>query len=77
VELLNDEGEVIATTRTDRHGRYSFNQFGETGDFQVHVVVPARMTATTENPKDILIATGDVTVTGIDFGLKSLGGFGS
>lgn len=33
VELLNDEGEVIAVTQTDREGRYRFDQFHETGDF--------------------------------------------
>src|SRR5262249_335915 len=37
VELINDDGEVIATTRTGRDGRYFFDQFRETGDYQVRV----------------------------------------
>lgn len=73
LELLNDEGTVIATTRTDRTGRYSFDQFPETGDFQVRVVVPANMVATTANPREFLISTGDVVVRGQDFGLRIAG----
>lgn len=70
VELLDDEGEVIATARTDRLGRYAFDQFGETGDFRVRVVVPETVAATTANPREFLIASGDVTVRGQDFGLR-------
>jgi hypothetical protein len=70
VELLDDEGEVIASTRTDRNGRYRFNQFGETGDFQVRVVVPSFATVTTENPQEFLVSTGDQTVRGPDFGIR-------
>src|SRR5262249_57568294 len=65
LELLNDEGEVIATTRTDRQGRYRFNQFGETGDYQVRVVVPSGLTATTDNPKGFLISTRHMYLPGV------------
>ena len=40
VELLDDEGEVVATTVTDRRGRFSFFQMHETGDYTVRIVVP-------------------------------------
>jgi hypothetical protein len=70
VELLDDEGEVIAQTRTDRDGRYRFTQFGETGDFQVRVVVPSFVLVTTDNPQESLISTGDQTVRGPDFGVR-------
>ncbi len=73
VELLNDEGTVIAATRTDRQGRYRFNQFPETGDFQVRVVVPAGLALTTDNPQGFLIATGDAVVRGLNFGLRQVG----
>jgi hypothetical protein len=70
VELLDDEGEVVASTRTDRNGRYRFTQFGETGDFQVRVVVPSFATVTTDNPQEFLVSTGDQTVNGPDFGVR-------
>ncbi|MCI0458892.1 MAG: hypothetical protein L0Z62_18185 [Gemmataceae bacterium] len=70
VELLNDEGEVIARARTNSQGSYRFDAFRETGDFQVRVVVPSRLTVTTENPQEFVIPTGDVTVRGKDFGLR-------
>jgi hypothetical protein len=70
VELLNEEGEVIASTRTDRSGRYRFTQFGETGDFQVRIVTSSTLTVTTDNPQDVLISTGDVNIRGVDFGIR-------
>lgn len=73
VELLNDEGEVIAATRTDRAGRYSFDQFGETGDYRVRVVVPPGRAATTPDSLAFLISAGDATVRGMNFGLRPTG----
>lgn len=70
VELLNDEGDVLATGLTDRFGRYSFDQFGETGDFQIRIVLPATLTATTQNPKSFLVATGDTIARNVNFGLR-------
>jgi hypothetical protein len=71
VELLDDEGEVIATTTSDRNGRYRFDDFAETGDYQVRVVVPSGMT-TARSTRDVLISRGEVTVSGINFGLRTL-----
>jgi peroxidase len=70
VELLSEEGEVIAATLTGRDGRYRFTQFGETGDFQVRIVVPSRYTSTGANPAEVLISTGDQVVRGVNFGLR-------
>ena len=77
LELLNDEGVVIATTRTDRNGSYTFDQFPETGDFQVRVVLPTGFETTTDNPLDILISTGDVSLRGKNFGIRRMAGFTS
>jgi peroxidase len=74
VELLDDAGEVIATTRTGRDGQYRFNAFPETGDFQVRVVLPAGMIATTQPEQEFLIASGDVRARGINFGLRAAPG---
>jgi peroxidase len=70
VELVSDEGDVIASTTTDARGRYWFDQFHETGDYQVQVVVPNRYRATTDTVQEVLISRGDETVAGIDFGLR-------
>lgn len=72
LELFNDAGEVIATTRSDRSGRYSFNQFGETGDYQVRVVTPASLVVTTANPREFLISSGDVAIRRVNFGLGAV-----
>ena len=70
VELLNDEGDVVASTRTDSNGRYRFTQFNETGDYQVRIIVSAQLQVTPANPQDILISRGDVTISGLDFGIR-------
>ena len=70
VELLNDEGEVIATAVTGRDGRYRFTQFRETGDYQVRLVLPPRLVATTATTRDVLISRGDTTVYNYNFGLR-------
>jgi hypothetical protein len=69
VELINPDGEVIATTLTDRQGHYVFDHLPETGDYQVRVVPPAGVTLTTANPEGFSISAGDETVRGVDFGL--------
>lgn len=70
VELLDEEGEVIASTVTDRRGRYWFDEFRETGDYEVRVVVPNRYRATTDTTEEVLISRGDLTVSGVDFGMR-------
>jgi peroxidase len=68
LQLLNDEGTVVATTTTGRDGHYQFTSFDETGDYQVRVVVPGRATAAVTT-QDVLISRGDVTLGGVNFGL--------
>jgi peroxidase len=75
VDLLK-EGEAVATTRTDRQGRYSFRDFPETGDYQVRVTLPAALLATTANPRDVLISSGDVSVQNVNFGVRPASGTG-
>jgi peroxidase len=73
VQLLDDEGEVVATAITNSRGRYSFSTFHETGDYSVRIVVPNRLQATTAATRDVLVARGDQRIGGIDFGLKLIG----
>jgi peroxidase len=70
VELLNDAGDTIATTATDSSGNYRFTQFSETGDYQVRVVLLAGLSAMGQNPISFLISRGDVSIGGLDFGIR-------
>ncbi len=72
LQLLNDAGVVVATTRTGRDGRYRFTSFSETGDYIVRVVPPARLTSAVTD-RAVLISRGGLTVGNVDFGLRSLG----
>jgi peroxidase len=70
VQLLSDEGSVIATTTTNREGRYQFMAFPETGDFQIKLVVPTGANATTSDLLTLLISTGDQRRLGLNFGVS-------
>jgi hypothetical protein len=67
VELLNDEGDVVATTVTDSRGRYSFNEFHETGDYQVRIVAADGMTVLSAETLNALVSRGDVRLANINF----------
>jgi hypothetical protein len=71
-QLLNDEGTVVATTRTGRDGRYRFTSFSETGDYTVRVVPPARLT-TTSTDRPVLVSRGGLTISGVNFALRAFG----
>jgi peroxidase len=73
LELLNDEGEVVATAVTNSRGRYTFSTFNETGDYQVRIVVPNRLQATTAATRDVLVSRGDQMILDVDFGLRLSG----
>jgi peroxidase len=72
VQLLDDTGAIMATTTTGRDGRYRFKDFNETGDYQVRVVVPARMKAA-QATRDILVSRGGLAIGGVNFALSWLG----
>jgi len=71
LELLNDEDQVIATTRTTRDGRYRFTSFNETGDYTVRVVAPALLTAPVTS-RAVLVSRGALNLGGVDFGLRPI-----
>jgi peroxidase len=75
VQLMNDEGTVVATSITDSQGRYRFddlNGINGTGDYSVHVVVPPDDTETSPDPVSVLISRGDVNAT-VNFSLTISG----
>jgi hypothetical protein len=70
VELLSTAGDVIAATRTDASGRYSFDQIREPGRYRVRIVVPPELRATTANPVEVVFTNGNQTISGISFGVR-------
>jgi hypothetical protein len=82
VQLLDSNGDVLATTRTDIFGNYTFNQLSgpaanvengsgvsATGDYSVVLVLPSFLHQTTANPAPTDVTRGDTNVSGQDFGV--------
>ena len=82
VQLQDTSGDVLATTRTNAFGRYTFTQqsgpsgnqeiapgVSATGDYQIVLVLPSFLQQTTANPSPVHISRGGVNVTGVDFGI--------
>jgi hypothetical protein len=80
VELTNDNGDVLATTTTDRFGRYTFNQLSgpaanpetgsgvsATGDYHVVLVLPPNLVQLGPKPGTITITRGATNVTNVNF----------
>ncbi len=77
VNLINiTDGELMATTTTDAHGRYSFD-VTESGQYQVQLVNPSGAKQGTSS-RSVNITRGDQFANGLDFvvGLFSQGGQG-
>jgi peroxidase len=82
VQLLDSNGDVVATTRTDFFGHYTFSQLSgpaanvengsgisATGDYSVVLVLPPFLQQTTPNPTPTDVTRGDTNVFGQDFGV--------
>ena len=72
LELLNDEGVVIATTETNQNGRYRFSDLTETGDYQVRIAASADVELTSADTLDALVSRGNERVRGLNFGISLL-----
>lgn len=70
VELLDDEGNVVDDAVTDARGRYAFETFRETGDYQVRVIPLRGPQAETPTVVDALMSRGDLDIE-INFVLRS------
>jgi hypothetical protein len=71
VQLKDDTGAVLSTTKTDANGFYLFNNFNglsATGNYTVSVVVPTGFINTTPTSVTIQISRGDINADA-DFGL--------
>jgi len=74
VNLNDSSANVVATTTTDRSGRYSFtDQTGipGTGIFSVTIVLPPGYFQTTPNPPTIYLSRGGLDVEHVDFGIDA------
>jgi len=80
VQLMDTSGDVLATTVTNNHGQYTFNQLSGpaanpenasgvsgTGYYNVVLVVPSGMTQVSANPSTISISRGDINVSDVNF----------
>jgi hypothetical protein len=80
VRLEDANGDVLATTVTDRGGRYSFNQLSgpaadptngpgiaATGVYKLALVLPSGLTLTSVPSTAITISRGDANVSGVNF----------
>lgn len=68
VQLLNDEGEVVAETLTDPRGRYEFGvaEGLRTGEYQIQLVSEVAGELVIVDSEEVAITTGDVELRGID-----------
>jgi peroxidase len=86
IQLQDTSGDVLATTVTDAHGHYSFNQqsgpsanpeiapgVSATGYYVIRLVLPAGFTQTSANPSPILISRGDDNVSGVNLTVTAHG----
>jgi peroxidase len=71
IQLLDEDGTVVATTTTDRGGRFRFDRFGGAGDYHVLITTPTGMKLTTAGTLDFHIASGGQIAWGLSFGLTT------
>ena len=82
VNLEDTNSDILATTTTDAHGVYSFNQLSgpaadpalapgisESGYYKIVPVAPAGMELSPSDPPPILISRGDIHVNGANYSL--------
>lgn len=68
IQLLNSQGQVIATTLTDANGNYSFNNLPP-GTYGIHEVQPAGYFDSGDHPGSAGgVRSADDTLTGINLG---------
>ncbi|HTQ39030.1 MAG TPA: peroxidase family protein, partial [Pirellulales bacterium] len=76
VNLIDSDGDVVATTTTNGRGQYSFN-VTETGFLQVQLVTPSSARQSVLS-RTVDVTRGDIFINGLDFQLQlpGLGGHG-
>jgi len=85
VQLRNENGDIVDTTRTDFRGHYSFNQLSgpasrptitpglsSVGLYSITITAPRGTKQTNPNPGPIQITRGDVRANNVNFSLASI-----
>ncbi len=67
LELLDDAGDVMDTTTTDRRGNYRFSSIAETGDYQIRLVGSDQYQPISTATLDLLVSNGKTRLRGLDF----------
>jgi peroxidase len=67
VNLLDSQGNIVDTTKTDRSGDYTFKQMG-LGTFTVQIVAPAGSSVTSSTQTVTL--TKGIAINNVDIGIK-------
>jgi len=80
VQLRDEDGDIVDTTRTDSRGQYSFNQLSgpassptitpglsSVGIYTITITAPRGTRQTSPNPGPIQLTRGDVRVSNINF----------
>ncbi|MEZ6079369.1 MAG: SdrD B-like domain-containing protein [Pirellulaceae bacterium] len=67
LELLDDAGDVMDTTTTDRRGNYRFSSIAETGDYQIRLGGSDQYQPISTATLDLLVSNGKTRLRGLDF----------
>ena len=67
VELLDAEGNIVATTQTDHRGNYRFRQFDRTGSYTIRVATDESLEVVGDGSLEISIGQGDWRMREVDF----------
>jgi peroxidase len=84
VNLEDTDGDILATTTTDSHGNYFFNQLSgpaanadiasgvsAVGTYRIVLELPNGSSTDSQTSADIDISTGDTNITGLNFVLNA------
>ena len=71
LELLDSDGNVVATTVTDRHGDYEFDSFDRSGEFQIRVAPSDEVSPVGADLIDMLVSSGDSHWDDLDFVVRA------
>ena len=90
LELEDASGDILATTKTDSRGQYSFNQLSgpssnpeiasgvsAVGTYKVVLIVPSGLKQLSPVPNPLVVTRGDTRVTGVNFNVQLTSAAGS
>jgi len=67
IELLDNAGNLLDLTVTDRQGNYRFRSIAETGDCTVRLAASNSVVSVSSSILDLLVSNGATKLRGLDF----------